>query len=168
MRRYKDLFWATIGEGGLILILATVGWVARQSLIFASLGPTVYELVEQPQARSARTYNIIVGHFIALGAGFLAVFVLNAWSAPNVVATGIVSPARLWAVTIASVITTFVTLLFKASQPAALSTALLISLGAMQTRRDAVIIGLGVVITAVIGEPVRRFRLEHTEHKPSN
>lgn len=95
-------------------------------------------------------------------------FILNAWSAPNVVATGIVSPARLWAVTIASAITTSVTLLLKASQPAALSTALLISLGAMQTRRDAVIIGLGVVITAVIGEPVRRFRLEHTEHKPSN
>jgi hypothetical protein len=73
----------------------------------------------------------------------------------------------MWTVTFAASLTTAATLLAKASQPAALSTTLLVSLGAMQTRRDAVVIAAGVLITAILGEPVRRLRLKHTQHRPS-
>ena len=163
MRKRADLLWATLGEGGLVLALAAIGWATGQPLIFASLGPTAYELVEQPHVRSARAYNIIVGHMVGLGAGFLAVYLLNAWTEPNVIAAGIVSPKRLWAVVIAATLTTLVTLILKAGQPAALATTLLISLGSMQTRRDAVAIVAGILIITAIGEPVRRFRLKHTE-----
>jgi HPP family len=163
LNKRGDLFWATAGEGGLVLALAAVGWAARQPLIFASLGPTAYELVEQPQVRSARVYNIIAGHLIGLGAGFLAVYLLNAWNAPNVISTGIVSSERLWAATVAAMLTTFITLILKAGQPAALATTLLISLGSMQTLWGAIDIIAGVLIITAIGEPVRRFRLKHTE-----
>ncbi|MGC1617238.1 MAG: HPP family protein, partial [Candidatus Acidiferrum sp.] len=129
LNKRTDLFWATLGEGGLVLALAAIAWAAKQPLIFASLGPTAYELVEQPQLRSARAYNIIVGHLIGLGAGFLAVLVLNAWSAPNAISSGILSTDRLWAVTLAAALTTLVTLVLKAGQPAALATTLLVSLG---------------------------------------
>lgn len=166
MKKHDDLFWATLGEGGLVLAMATIGWATGQPLIFASLGPTAYELVEQPQVRSARAYNIIVGHLIGIGAGFLAVYLLNAWSEPNVISTGIVSTRRLWAVAMAAALTTFIALILKAGQPAALATTLLISLGSMQTRRDAIAIISGVLIITAIGEPVRRFRLKHTEIRP--
>ena len=146
-----------------MLVLAAIGWATRQPLIFASLGPTAYELVEQPQLRSARAYNIIVGHLIGLGAGFLALYLLNAWASPNVISAGFVSTERLWAAAIAATLTTFVTLILKAGQPAALATTLLVSLGPMQTRRDAVAIVAGILIITAIGEPVRRFRLKHTE-----
>lgn len=162
MNKRADLFWATLGEGGLILALAAIGWVAKQPLIFASLGPTAYELVEQPQLKSARSYNIVVGHLIGLGAGFFAIYVLNAWAAPNVLSAGVVSTQRLWATTIAATLTTFLTLILKASQPAALATTLLISLGAMQTRQAAVAIIVGVLIVTILGEPIRRCRLEQT------
>ncbi len=131
-------------------------------LIFASLGPTAHELVEQPQLKSARTYNIVVGHLIGLGAGFLAVYLVNASTAPNVLSAGIVSTQRLWATTIAATLTIFFTLLLRAGQPAALATTLLVSLGAMQSRQDAVAIVVGVLIITALGEPVRRFRLKHT------
>ena len=167
MRNRADLFWATLGEGGLVLVLAAIGWATRQPLIFASLGPTAYELVEQPQLRSARAYNIIVGHLIGLGAGFLALYALNAWAAPNVISAGVVSTDRLWAVAIAATLTTFATLLLKAGQPAALATTLLVSLGSMQTRQDAIAIVAGVLIITAVGEPVRRFRLKHTEIRPA-
>lgn len=167
LRNRADLFWATLGEGGLVLVLAAIGWATRQPLIFASLGPTAYELVEQPQLRSARAYNIIVGHLIGLGAGFLALYALNAWAAPNVISAGVVSTDRLWAVAIAATLTTVVTLLLKAGQPAALATTLLVSLGSMQTRRDAIAIVAGVLIITAVGEPVRRFRLKHTEIRPA-
>ncbi|MBF6571516.1 MAG: HPP family protein [Candidatus Binataceae bacterium] len=149
-----------------MLVLAAIGWATRQPLIFASLGPTAYELVEQPQLRSARPYNIIVGHLIGLGSGFLAVYLLNAWAAPNVISAGVVSTDRLWAVAISATLTTFGTLILKAGQPAALATTMLVSLGAMQTRRDAVAIVAGVLIITAVGEPVRRFRLKHTEIRP--
>jgi HPP family len=163
LNKRADLFWATVGEGGLVLALAAVGWATRQPLIFASLGPTAYDLVEQPQVRSARVYNIIAGHLIGLGAGFFAVYLLNAWNAPNVISTGLVSWERLWAATVAAMLTTFVTLILKAGQPAALATTLLVSLGSMQTLSGAIDIIAGVLIITAIGEPVRRFRLKHTE-----
>lgn len=166
MRNRADLLWATLGEGSLVLVLAGIGWAAGQPLIFASLGPTAYELVEQPQLRSARTYNIVVGHLIGLGAGFLALYVLHAWAAPNIISAGVVSADRLWAVVIAATLTTFVTLILKAGQPAALATTLLVSQGSMQTRRDAIAIVAGVLIIAAIGEPLRRFRLKRTEIRP--
>ena len=57
--------------------------------------------------------------------------------------------------------------MLKAGQPAALATTPLISLGSMQTRRDAIAIVAGVLIITAIGEPVRRFRLKHTELRPA-
>ena len=77
------------------------------------------------------------------------------------------TPARLWAVVLAAVLTTLVNLILRASQPAALATTLLVSLGAMQTGRDAMVIILGILIITAIGEPVRRFRLRHTEVRPA-
>ena len=162
----KDIFWATLGEGGLLLAIAAIGWATGQPLIFASLGPTAYELVELPRMPSARIYNIIVGHLVGLGAGFFAIYLLNAWAAPNVISAGIVSTPRLWAAVIAATLTTVVTLILKASQPASLATTLLVSLGAMQTRRDAVAIIVGVLLITAIGEPIRRFRLRHTALRP--
>ncbi|HEY6442056.1 MAG TPA: HPP family protein [Candidatus Acidoferrales bacterium] len=167
MRYREDLLWATLGEGGLLLVMAAIGLATRQPLIFASLGPTAYELVEQPQIRSARPYNIIVGHLVGLGAGFLTLYLLRAWAAPNVLATGVVTTTRVWAVVVAAVLTTLINLILRASQPAALATTLLVSLGAMQTRRDAIAIILGVLIITAIGEPLRRFRLKHTQIRPA-
>jgi hypothetical protein len=166
VKRRDDLLWATLGEGGLLLVPALLGWAVHQPLIFASLGPTAYELVEQPQIRSARIYNIVVGHFLGLAAGFLAVFVMNAWAAPNVLATGQVTTERLGAAIIAVALTTFLTLLLKAGQPAALATTLLVSLGSMQTQRDALAIIAGVLVITALGEPIRRFRLKHTALRP--
>jgi HPP family len=166
LKRLHDVFWATLGEGGLVLAIAAIGWMTGQPLIFASIGPTAYELVEQPQLRSARAYNILVGHLVGLGAGSFAIYVLNAWAAPNVLSAGIVSTQRLWAVALSAAATTLGTLILKAGQPAALATTLLVSLGAMQTRRDAIAIIAGVLIITAIGEPVRRFRLKHTVIRP--
>jgi hypothetical protein len=62
-------------------------------------------------------------------------------------------------VTIAAALTTLITLILKAGQPAALATTLLVSLGSMQTRRGAVVIVAGVLPIAAIGEPIAGFVL---------
>lgn len=158
---------AILGEGGLILAVGAAGWAAHMPLLFTSLGPTAYELVEKPSSPSAKAYNIIVGHFLALGAGFFSLWLLRAWNAPKVAMTGFVSSPRLWAAVVAVVITTGITLALKASQPAALSTSLLVSLGSMQRGRDALAIIIGVLILTVIGEPLRRYLQQQQKNELS-
>ena len=146
-----------------MLAVAGIGWATKQPLIFASLGPTVYEMVEQPRMPSARVYNIIVGHIIGLASGFVSLYLLKAWTAPPVLLAGLVSPQRVWAIALSAVLTTFITLIANARQPAALATTLLVSLGAMQTLRDGVSILVGVLIVTAIGEPLRRLRLRQMQ-----
>jgi hypothetical protein len=144
----------------LLLVIAAAGWATSQPLIFASLGPTAYELVEKPRDRSARAYNIIVGHLVGLGSGFLALYLMNAWRAPNVAQAGLVTPERMWAAVLAAVITTLGTLLLRAGQPAAIATSLLVALGSMQTAHDAIVIAIAVLLITAIGEPLRRVRMK--------
>jgi hypothetical protein len=156
MTKGNNLLFASIGEGVLILAVGAIAIMMRMPLLFTSLGPTAYELVEKPLSPSARTYNIIAGHMLGLGSGFFSLWILAAWNAPKVAAAGFVSSPRLWAAVLSVVITTATTLVLRASQPASLSTTLLVSLGSMQSRRDALAIVCAVVIIAMIGEPIRR------------
>jgi hypothetical protein len=159
-RRMTELATATLGEGALLLAVAAAGWATRQPLIFASLGPTAYELVQKPRDRSARAYNIIVGHMVGLASGFMALYLMNAWHAPSVLQAGLIAPQRMWAAVLAAVVTTLGTLLLRAGQPAAIATSLLVALGSMQTRRDAIVIAIAVLIITAIGEPMRRVRMK--------
>ncbi len=154
-----DSLWAPLWEGALILIVGLTAWAAGQPWLFASLGPTAYEQAEKPHLRSARPYNVVVGHFVGIGAGFLALWLVHAWNAPKVIPQSHLVWERLGAAVIAVTITTLVNLLLHSGQPAATSTTLLIALGAFQTPLSALWLAVGVVILAVVGEPVRRLRL---------
>jgi hypothetical protein len=62
------------------------------------------------------------------------------------------------AAAVSAALTVFVTLMVRATQPAALSTTLLISLGAMQQWRDGLIIMAAVLLMTLAGEPLRQWR----------
>jgi len=160
---HTDLLIAPVSEGILILIAAFVGWAAQQPFVFASLGPTAYELVETPERPSARPYNIIAGHLIAVLAGFAALWLTHASGAPPI-SLGTVPLRRISAAVVAVVLTVFVTLLARATQPASLSTTLLIALGIMQSWKAGMIIMASVLLMTVIGEPLRRWRARQRKH----
>lgn len=155
----KDAWVAAIGQAFLILAAALVAWACGKPLIFASLGPTAFEQIETPERPSAHPYNVVIGHLIAVLAGFISLAILGAWSAPPVSAHGVPLP-RVWAAVLATVLTVLGTQFARATQPAALSTTLLISLGIMQTRQDGFIIMAGVLLMAFVGEPIRRWRVK--------
>lgn len=159
----RDLLIAPAGEAALILIAGLAGYLARQPLVFASLGPTAYELIETPHRRSARPYSIFTGHLIGVGVGYLAIFLTGAWHAPAVAET--VPWVRVWTAVLAAALTVLGTLLLRAGQPAAIATTLLIALGMMQRPRDAAIIMGSVVLMIVVGEPMRNWRLQTQEKR---
>ncbi|MGC2058506.1 MAG: HPP family protein [Candidatus Sulfotelmatobacter sp.] len=106
---------------------------------------------------SAKTYNIIAGHMLAMGAGFFSLWVFGAWNTPKATPAAFLISTRLWCAVLSVVITTAATLALKAGQPASLATALLVSLGFMQTKRDAAALVIAVLIIAAIGEPLCRY-----------
>ena len=75
----RDLAIAPLCEAALIFVIALASWLIHKPLIFASLGPTAYEQVETPKRKSGHPYNVIVGHLIAVLAGFTAVWLCRAW-----------------------------------------------------------------------------------------
>lgn len=162
----KDLLLAPAGEAFLILIAGIVGWVAHQPLVFASLGPTAYELIETPERRSAQPYSVFVGHLVGVAAGFAALFIADSWHTPPISGAG-VPLHRVWAAMTAAGLTVLLNLLLRAAQPAAVSTTLLVSLGIMQSPKDAGVLMGGVIIMIVVGEPLRHLRLRQNQNAKS-
>jgi len=126
--------------------------------LFPALGPTAYLQAENPGQPVSRFYNTVVGHSIGLAAGFLAVALLGAWSAPAALPTHQLPPPRAWASVIALVLTLTLALSLRASHPPAAATTLLVTLGTFSTALDAMNVMIGVLIVALAGELMRRIR----------
>jgi len=155
----NDLWIAPVCEAALIFVVAIVGWVTYKPLVFASLGPTAYELIETPERKTARPYNVFVGHLTGILAGFVGLYAAHAFNSPAI-SKGEVTLNRVGAAVLAAGLTVFFTLLFKASQPAAVSTTLLIALGTLQTWQDGFLIMGAVLMMLLVGEPLRNLRLQ--------
>jgi CBS-domain-containing membrane protein len=144
-----------------MLIVGLFGLLAHQPWLFPSLGPTAFLQAEQPNVPFAKFYHTVMGHFIGLCTGLLAVFVLQANSAPGVLLTGKITAVRVAAAVLAVTLNMLIGILLKASHPPAAATTLLVSLGGFKPiLHDAVTIMIGVIIVATIGEGFRRWRLQ--------
>jgi cytochrome c biogenesis factor len=161
--RKWDQSWVPLLEGGLILLMGCLSLLFGVPLLFASLGPTAYEQIEKPELPSARFYNVVVGHWIGLICGFVALAVLGAWNAPKPMDVSHFNVLRVGACTLAVALTALFTLLAKAGQPAAYATAILVAIGSMQKAGDAWVIAIAVLILGAVGEPIRRMRLTPLE-----
>jgi hypothetical protein len=160
----KDLLIAPLCEAALLFIAAITGWAVHQPLIFSSLGPTAYELIETPERKSARPYNVFVGHVIGVLSGFTGLYAAHAFNTPGTSSTVLLP--RVGSAVLAAALTVFITLAMKASQPAAVSTSLLIALGVLQTWQDGFVIMGAVVLMLICGQPLRMWRLRDKSRKP--
>ena len=156
MTRKTELVLVPLAEGALLLVLGGVGLALKLPLIFTSLGPTAYEQIEKPETRSARPYNIIVGHVAALLCGFVALFMVRGFHEPVPSSAGYLTATRVFASVLGCMLTALINLFLKASQPAAFSTTLLVTLGSYESPRAAFTIVLAVVLLAILGEPLRK------------
>jgi CBS-domain-containing membrane protein len=155
-----DAVWAPLAAAILMVMAGVLGVVADQPWLFPSLGPTAFLQAEVPDHRMARFANTIMGHLIGLGAGYLAVALLQAEDASSVLATGHLTAVRIWASALAIALTILGGILLRISHPPASATTLLVALGSFRpTVHDAAAVCVGVVIVASIGEVLRRIRL---------
>lgn len=153
----RDTLIAAGLEAGLLALAALLGYLVHQPLIFASLGPTAYEVIETPDRPSARPYNLLVGHGVGIVCGVVAILLTHAWSAPAV-SLGGVPPVRIASIALAGLLTVVCTLALNATQPAALSTTLLVATGVMQSERALACLAFSVVLFSLLSIPLRRLR----------
>jgi hypothetical protein len=157
--RIPTALWGPVVAGVLMLIMGLIGFASGRPLLLPSLGPSAFEHSEQPKDNASRFYNTFMGHMIALGAGFLAVALVNAWEAPPVLSVHTLTLARVGAAILAVAFTLAATTLARAFHPPAAATTLLVALGAFRTGGDALIVFLGVLVLAALGEIARQTRI---------
>jgi hypothetical protein len=155
-----DLAWAPTMAGVLLLVVGLGGLLVGRPWLLPSLGPTAVLQVENAAHPTARIWNVIVGHVGGLLAGFVAVLLVRAANAPAVLADHVLVPERVAAAVLAIVLTVLLGGLLRASHPPAAATTLLVALGSIRTLPDALSLVGGVLVLALVGEAVRRVRLE--------
>ncbi len=159
----NDWIIAPLCEGTLILVVGVVGLLSHSALLFSSLGATAYEQIEKSRSRSARPYNIVVGHLVGIFCGFGSVALLRVWSDPSVLSTHSMTAGRVWTAVVAVAFTVLLNTVIKAQQPAACSTSLLVALGSFSNFYGAMLMVGGVIVLAIVGEPLRRMRIRTTD-----
>jgi hypothetical protein len=155
-----DIVWAPVTVGVMLLVIGMTALVAGLPWLFSSLGPTAFLLADAPDERPSRAYNLVVGHLLGLGIGFMCVWALGANHAPALPSSGHVTAMRVWTAVLALALTAGALILCRARHPPAASTAVIVALGGFHfSVHDAVAVVAGILLTAVIGECLRYLRL---------
>lgn len=147
--------------GALVLvILAAVGTVSlliRQPLLFPTLGPILFVQLQTPEQPSAQPWNILVGNAVAIVAAVFALAVVGATHMPPPIVSGVLTWQRELAAALAVAVTFLGQYPVRAMHAPAATTALLITLGAINPEWRAVgIVCAGVVLITLLGEGAKR------------
>ena len=90
--------------------------LAKQPLLFPSLGPPAFLFFEQPLARTSSPRNTLIGHLVAVLAGALCLALFGLLDDPSILQVG-VTLARSGAAALSLALTGAVLLLLRASHP---------------------------------------------------
>ena len=155
-----DWVWGPLAGAATLAVAAVSSLLAGTSLLFPSLGPTAALVATQPAAPASRLWNVLVGHLGGIVAGFVSLAVFGALQAPALFREQVLDPGRAWASVLAVGLTILAGILLRASHPPAAATTLLVTLGAIQRTDQVAALAMGVVLVGVVGELIRRVRME--------
>jgi hypothetical protein len=71
-----------------IAVCGLAAYLAKQPLLFPSLGPSALLFFEKPTAPESSPYRAVVGHLVGILAGVAAIAVLGLLGAPSVLEAG--------------------------------------------------------------------------------
>jgi hypothetical protein len=155
-----DWIWGPVGSAATLAVVAASSLLTGTPLLFPSLGPTAALVATQPASPTSRLWNILVGHLGGIAAGFLALLAFGALHAPTLFRDQVLDPGRAWASVLALALTILLGIAMRASHPPAAATTLLVTLGGIQRTDQVIALAMGVVLVGLVGEALRRLRLE--------
>lgn len=137
------------GTGIGLAVLGLVAFLTHQPWLFPSLGPTVMLHVERPGEPQSSPHNTLIGHAVALLAGYGTLALCGLTDTPSVLQTG-VTPARILAGAGSVAVTALVLVLLRANHPPAGATTLLVSLGLLRTATQLLVVAGAVLLLTVL------------------
>ena len=157
--RIVDTVWAPGVCAALVVVIGALGFWMHQPWLFAGLGPSILMVASNPGHETSRFRSILVGHMVAIGCAYLALLLLNATSAPSLLAAATMSMPRVWASAGALAMVVLVQPQLRAYHPPAAATALLVTSGAYRmTGKTPLALMAGVLVVAVMAELLHRAR----------
>lgn len=157
--RILDVVWTPGICAALVIVVGAIGFWLHQPWLFAGLGPSILLVASNPGHDTARFRSIVVGHLVAIGCAYLALLLLNATSAPSLLAAATMSMPRVWASAGALAMVVLVQPQLRAYHPPAAATALLVTSGAYRmTGKTPLALMAGVVLVGIAAELLRYAR----------
>jgi hypothetical protein len=140
---------AFAGCGVAIIVAGTMALVTGLPWLFPSLGPTAMLQTEQPTSDSSTPRNTLIGHAVALGAGYGSLLLFNLQTASPAPTAGM-SASRVGAAALSLAVTAAVLLLIRRPHAPAGATTLIVSLGLLHTPVELLVAFASVAaVTAV-------------------
>lgn len=156
----ESLAWSPIVSAVVVAVPGLIGLASGQLFLFPSLGPTAVMQAHSPRHKSSRLYNVLVSHFAGAAAAYFAVAAFGIAQGPSVFEMQTLTAARVGATVVALFLAVVAELALNASHPPAASTTLLVALGSFKAAwHDVAWLVVGIVVTGLVGEAVRRMRL---------
>jgi len=148
-----------IRSTAVLVILGAIGAASvlvHQPLLFPTLGPILLVQMETPDQAAAQPKNILIGNALAILAAALVLAAL-AGHTPPPITSGVLTWQREIAAAVAVTLTFIAQTLLRASHPPAATTALLITLGAINPEwRAILILCTGILLITALGEGAKR------------
>jgi CBS domain-containing membrane protein len=148
--RVGEAAYAFVACGLALGISGLAAYLAKQPLLFPSLGPTALLFFERPMAATSSPRNALIGHAVAILAGALSLALFGLLDNPSILVED-ATPARVGAGALSVALTGAVLLLLNASHPPTGATTLIVSLGFLQTPPEMAALMAGVVLLTVVG-----------------
>jgi CBS-domain-containing membrane protein len=162
--KIPKIVFVPIAAALVLLVIGFAGIWAGMPWLFVSLGPTLLVQLTMPRHPSARTWNVSVGHGLAILAALVAIHVTGAVHAPAFASGEPLMASRVAAAALAVAIGVAAGFVVGATHPPSSATALLIALGIVPLgTRPVEALAIGVVLVAILGEAVRRLRIACSE-----
>jgi hypothetical protein len=137
------------GSAVAVAVAGAVAVVTHQPWLFPSLGPAVVLHLEKPRAPESSPRNTLIGHAVALLAGYGFLLACGLTDQPPVIQEGVTVP-RVIATAGSLAVTALVLLLLGASHAPAGATTLIVSLGLLRAPAQLLVMAGAVVLVTVV------------------
>ena len=138
-----------LGSAFPVAVAGGVAVFTHQPWLFPSLGPMIMLQVEKPRAPESSPRNTLLGHGVALLAGYGFLVVCGLTAHRSGLEEGVTVP-RIVAAAGSLAVTTLVLLLVAAWHPPAGATTLIVSLGLLHTPGQLAVAAGAVVLVTVV------------------
>ena len=159
-QKIPEPVWAPISITVILSIPGALAIIFSQPWLFPSLGPTAYLQSHKVKDRSTKLYNVLMGNYLAIAAGYAGLFIYEAQNSPGLFTSGILTGERFFASITATFFMSIAHQLMKISEPSAAATLLLITLGSFKpVEKDFLALFVEITVVGIFGELIRYLRI---------